>query len=76
MDHLGGADATFLYTETAETPMHVGSLNVYELPKGYKGDFVAAVRSHIGQRRRRRDDGVQRGPQGDRRPVQGVTPER
>jgi len=50
MDHLGGADATFLYTETAETPMHVGSLNVYELPPGYKGDFVAAVRSHIGGR--------------------------
>ena len=50
MDHLGGADATFLYTETAETPMHVGSLNVYELPTGYKGDFVADVRSHIGGR--------------------------
>ena len=41
MDHLGGADATFLYTETAETPMHVGSLNVYELPAGYKGDVKA-----------------------------------
>jgi len=47
MDHLGGVDATFLYTETPETPMHVGSLNVYELPPGYKGDFVADVRKHI-----------------------------
>ena len=50
MDHLGGVDATFLYTETPETPMHVGSLNVYELPPGYKGDFVADVRRHIGDR--------------------------
>jgi WS/DGAT/MGAT family acyltransferase len=50
MDHLGGVDATFLYTETAETPMHVGSLNVYELPPGYKGDFVADVRKHLAGR--------------------------
>jgi diacylglycerol O-acyltransferase / wax synthase len=50
MDHLGGVDATFLYTETPETPMHVGSLNVYELPPGYKGDFVADVRKHLGGR--------------------------
>ena len=50
MDHLGGVDATFLYTETAETPMHVGSLNVYELPPGYRGDFVEDVRKHIGGR--------------------------
>jgi WS/DGAT/MGAT family acyltransferase len=50
VDHLGGVDATFLYTETAETPMHVGSLNVYELPPGYRGDFVEDVRKHIGGR--------------------------
>ncbi len=44
MDHLAGGDATFLYAETPETPMHVGSLNVYELPSGYDGEFVEDVR--------------------------------
>ena len=50
MDHLSGVDATFLYTETPETPMHVGSLNVYELPRGYEGDFVEDVRKHLAGR--------------------------
>ncbi len=50
MDHLSGLDATFLYLETPETPMHVGSVHVYELPPGYKGDFVANVRKHIARR--------------------------
>jgi Wax ester synthase-like Acyl-CoA acyltransferase domain len=34
MKSLSGLDATFLYLETPETPMHVGSLNLYELPAG------------------------------------------
>jgi diacylglycerol O-acyltransferase len=50
MDHLSGVDATFLYTETPETPMHVGSLNVYELPPGYEGHFVEDVRRHLAGR--------------------------
>jgi WS/DGAT/MGAT family acyltransferase len=50
MDHLAGLDATFLYAETADTPMHVGSLNVYELPAGYEGDFVEDVRRHLAGR--------------------------
>ncbi len=50
MDHLSGLDATFLYLETPENPMHVGSLHVYELPPGYAGDFVADVRKHIASR--------------------------
>jgi len=50
MDHLSGLDATFLYTETPEMPMHVGSLHVYELPPGYEGDFVDDVRKHIAAR--------------------------
>jgi diacylglycerol O-acyltransferase / wax synthase len=32
-------DAMFLHVESAEMPMHVGSLNVLELPPGYAGDF-------------------------------------
>ncbi len=47
MDHLSGLDATFLYVETPETPMHVGGLNIFELPPGYDGDFLEDVRKHI-----------------------------
>jgi diacylglycerol O-acyltransferase len=50
MKTLSGLDATFLYLETPETPMHVGSLNLYELPPGFKGSFHAAVREHIARR--------------------------
>ena len=44
MKSLSGLDATFLYLETPETPMHVGSLNLYELPAGFKGSFHKAVK--------------------------------
>ncbi|MEN9982151.1 MAG: hypothetical protein RJB10_156 [Pseudomonadota bacterium] len=50
MDHLSGLDATFLYLETPEQPMHVGGLNIFELPAGYTGDFVEDLRAHITQR--------------------------
>jgi diacylglycerol O-acyltransferase len=50
MKTLSGLDATFLYLETPETPMHVGSLNLYELPKGFKGSFHKAVQQHIAKR--------------------------
>jgi diacylglycerol O-acyltransferase len=50
MDHLSGLDATFLYLETPEQPMHVGGLNIFELPAAYTGDFVDDLRAHITQR--------------------------
>jgi WS/DGAT/MGAT family acyltransferase len=50
MDHLSGMDASFLHFETPETPMHVGSLMLFELPKGYAGDFYEDVRAMIGKR--------------------------
>jgi diacylglycerol O-acyltransferase len=50
MKQLSGLDATFLYLETPETPMHVGSLNLYELPKGFKGSFHKALQQHIRKR--------------------------
>ncbi|MBX3587641.1 MAG: wax ester/triacylglycerol synthase family O-acyltransferase [Ramlibacter sp.] len=50
MKSLSGLDATFLYLETPETPMHVGSLNLYELPRGFKGSFHKALQEHIGRR--------------------------
>lgn len=50
MKSLTGLDATFLYLETPEMPMHVGSLNLCELPAGFKGSFHKAVKDHIGRR--------------------------
>lgn len=50
MDHLTGMDASFLHFETPETPMHVGSLMLFELPKGYAGDFYEDVKTMIGNR--------------------------
>lgn len=50
MKHLSGLDATFLYLETPEMPMHVGGLNLIDLPGGYDGDFYEDVKAHIAGR--------------------------
>jgi len=50
MQQLSGLDATFLFLETAEMPMHVGALHVFELPAGYPGRFATALRRHIAAR--------------------------
>lgn len=50
MKSLTGLDATFLYLETPEMPMHVGSLNLCELPAGFKGSFHKEVTRHIAKR--------------------------
>ncbi len=50
MKSLTGLDATFLYLETPEMPMHVGSFNLCALPAGFKGSFHKAVIQHIGRR--------------------------
>ena len=50
MKQLSGLDATFLYLETPEMPMHVGALHVFELPAGTKGKFVTALRKHMTSR--------------------------
>ncbi len=50
MKRLSGLDATFLHLESPETPMHVGALHVFELPKGFKGKFVTALRRHMTER--------------------------
>jgi len=50
MKQLSGLDASFLYMETPEMPMHVGGLNVFELPAGYKGSFVGDLRRHLAAR--------------------------
>ncbi|MGD9946282.1 MAG: wax ester/triacylglycerol synthase family O-acyltransferase, partial [Burkholderiaceae bacterium] len=50
MDHLSGMDAVFLHAESAEQPMHVGCLNVLQLPDGYEGDFFEDVKAFMARR--------------------------
>ena len=50
MKTLSGVDGAFLHLETPETPMHVGSLSLFELPAGYKGNFFADVKREIRKR--------------------------
>ncbi len=47
---LSSLDAAFLYMETPEMPMHVGSLSVFQLPKGYRGDYFEAFKGQIADR--------------------------
>jgi WS/DGAT/MGAT family acyltransferase len=47
---LSGLDATFLHLESPEMPMHVGALHIFELPAGFRGKFVAALRRHMATR--------------------------
>lgn len=41
---LSGIDASFLYLETPETPMHVAGLTYFELPPGFEGNFYQHFR--------------------------------
>jgi diacylglycerol O-acyltransferase len=44
---LSSLDASFLYLETPETPMHVGSMAIFRLPEDHKGDFFEQFKSMI-----------------------------
>ena len=35
MKTMSGLDGAFLHLETADTPMHVGSLHLFDLPRAY-----------------------------------------
>lgn len=50
MKQLSGLDATFLYLEKPEMPMHVGAMHLLELPAGYKGRYVNDLRHHFATR--------------------------
>jgi diacylglycerol O-acyltransferase / wax synthase len=50
MHTLTGIDGTFLHLETPQTPMHVASLSLFDLPPGYRRDFHAVVKRTLGQR--------------------------
>lgn len=47
VQHLSSLDASFLHLETPETPMHVGSLALLELPEGYAGNFYDDVKAML-----------------------------
>ena len=50
MNHLSGMDASFLHLETPEMPMHVGSLQIANLPEGYAGDYYEDVKRWMASR--------------------------
>jgi diacylglycerol O-acyltransferase / wax synthase len=41
---LSGIDASFLYLETPETPMHVAGLTYFQLPENFEGSFYQHFR--------------------------------
>jgi WS/DGAT/MGAT family acyltransferase len=50
MKHLSALDAAFLHLESAEMPMHVGSLHRFQLPEGFQGNWYETVRQHVARR--------------------------
>ncbi len=51
MKHLSIVDGAFLHMESAEMPMHVGSLNLFEPPAGYPGEgWYETVKAHVATR--------------------------
>ena len=50
MIHLSGMDASFLHLESPEMPMHVGSMQILDLPEGYAGDFYEDAKRYLSER--------------------------
>lgn len=50
MKHLSALDALFLHLETPETPMHVGSLMLLDVPSRSRKAAFANIRKHIASR--------------------------
>ncbi|MEZ5597003.1 MAG: wax ester/triacylglycerol synthase family O-acyltransferase [Pseudomonadales bacterium] len=51
MFKLAPTDATFLFAETPRTPMHIASVQIFDLPAGVSTDqFVAALRKRVQER--------------------------
>jgi hypothetical protein len=47
---LSVIDSAFLFAETPECPMHVGSMTIVKLPEDYTGDFFEGVIRLFGER--------------------------
>jgi diacylglycerol O-acyltransferase len=50
MQYLSGLDGAFLSLETEATPMHVGSLHLFDAPAGARKDFRETVKKMIAGR--------------------------
>ncbi len=50
MKPLTGVDGVFLHLETPQTPMHVASLSLFDLPPGDRGDFLVKIRKQLARR--------------------------
>ncbi len=50
MKPLSGLDSAFLYLETPETPMHVGSVHLYAVPARARAGYFARVVKHFAGR--------------------------
>lgn len=50
MGRLKGLDASFLYFETPETPMHVAGLTLFDLPDAYQNRFHQVYRDFLATR--------------------------
>ena len=44
---LSALDIAFLQMETPEAPSHVGGLQIFQIPTGYKGAFVADLKARL-----------------------------
>jgi diacylglycerol O-acyltransferase len=44
---LSALDIAFLQMETPEAPSHVGGLQIFQIPAGYKGSFVADLKAEL-----------------------------
>ncbi len=44
---LSPLDIAFLQMETPEAPSHVGGLQIFEIPAGYRGSFVADLKARL-----------------------------
>src|SRR4051795_2655145 len=47
---LSSMDASFLYLETPEMPMHVGSMAIFRVPEDHKGNFFEDFKAMISSR--------------------------
>ena len=47
---LSSMDASFLYLETPEMPMHIGSMAIFRLPENYAGNFFEDFKAMIASR--------------------------
>ncbi len=51
MKKLSPLDYTFIALETPESPLHITALQIFEIPKGHRGNFVADLVKQLLERR-------------------------